>query len=202
MHHEAIARYRDMLDHWVLDPEALCWTVTFPLTGTLSPKEVVTRMGMRPRDLGTSTDEDNPIEEGYFLIEQAGSGIVTYDMGGYGRFSRQIHDALTPNARHWCVQWDSYNLGLSYYQGDGGGGGWDIEYFEEHSSETVTAALGPLVKYADLFQRYNLDDDEYGAIYIRALCLAVVEWESGISLDREWLYRPHPVLDLPARFMM
>ncbi|MEU8207382.1 hypothetical protein [Streptosporangium sp. NPDC049046] len=198
---EVIARYRDMLNRWVLDPQTLCWTVTLPLSETLTSHEVIMRMGMHPSDLRMSTDDDDPLEEGRFRIEQAASGVITYDLHGYAKFSGPIRDALTQKTRHWCVQWDSHNLGLSYSLSGGSGGAWDIEYFEAHSPDEVTVALGPLAKYDSLFRQYELDDDEYGAGYIKALCLAVVELESGISLDREWLYRPHPVLDLPTRFL-
>ncbi|MEV4222339.1 DUF6461 domain-containing protein [Nonomuraea sp. NPDC049725] len=184
---ELIALYTEIAE--TVLPDDVCWIVVQPLTGTLTVEEAVTRLGGRPEELRRMPALDAADEA--LSLGQAADCVAILQIGGFAGLLPELMEPLSAGARVWVVSWD-VNAGFTMLLWADGEviGGWD----PYESREGWTAGLGPMAPYAGLFHAYDLDDDAQDARYRHAVCLAVIESESGVRLDQEWIRQERPTL--------
>lgn len=187
---EAVARYTDMLDQL---GEDMAYTVTIPDAGVLTVDDAVRRMGYTSTDL--QAPDDLPRLGNGISLHQVGAGIVTLDWAFPVPERRQVTDQLGGEGfRHWYVAFDingCTSMHVRYGEAEG-----DLEGPEPASGPFTpwTELLGPLRDYVDLFTRCYDTEEADASVDIDAACLAVVEAESGVRLDRKLTNGPAPFL--------
>ncbi|MEU1390350.1 MULTISPECIES: DUF6461 domain-containing protein [unclassified Nonomuraea] len=187
---ELIALYTEIAETTL--PDDVCWIVVQPLTGTLTVEDAATRLGGRPGDLRRMRTLDAAEQALYgdtaLSLDQVANCVAILQIGGYVGLLPELMEPLSAGARVWVVNWDVNADFTMLLWADGEViGGWS----PYEPREGWATGLGPMAPYADLFLAYDLDDDDQHARYHHAVCLAVIESESGVRLDRDWIHQEH-----------
>ncbi|NJP98425.1 hypothetical protein HCN51_54925 [Nonomuraea sp. FMUSA5-5] len=190
---DLIALYTEIAETTL--PDDVCWIVVQPSAGTLSVEEAVTRLGVRPEELRRMPTLDAAelalYGETALSIDQAADCVAILQIGGYAGLLPELMEPLSAGARVWAVSWDVNADFTMLLWADGKViGGWS----PYEPREGWAAGLGAMAPYAELFLAYDIDDDDQHARYRHAVCLAVIESESGVRLDRHWIHQEHPTL--------
>ncbi|MBG0814316.1 hypothetical protein [Planomonospora sp. ID82291] len=99
--------------------------------------------------------------------------------------------------RHWRLSFDIEGNTVMYARYG------NAEGFLEHPEPGWipfthwTDHLGPLSAYTELFLKGYDSEEAEAEVDITAVCLAVIEAESGVRLDHELVDRPHSLLPGP-----
>ncbi|MEU5867263.1 hypothetical protein ABZ815_39240 [Nonomuraea sp. NPDC047529] len=189
---EIVARYGDMLS----DLDTIAYTVTLPDFGVLSIRDAVRRLGA---DLTLLQGPDElPRSTGSISLHQVGDGIVTLDWVNPGGDRMEMTERLAGQGfRHWYVSFDIEG-NTSMYAHYGQAEGFlhhpepDLMSFTEWADH-----LGPLSPYTDFLASGYDSEDAEARVDILAACLAVVELESGVRLDRALMDSPCSALPMP-----
>ncbi|PZG20406.1 hypothetical protein [Nonomuraea aridisoli] len=133
-------------------------------------------------------------------LYQVAAGVVTLDWDFPRPERKELTDRLGgAGFRHWYVATD-LNAATSMYVRYGEAEGDLLHPEPIHVPFTHWSDhLGPLRSYADFLAGVYDTDQADATVGVLAACLAVVELESGVRLDRELqVRRPHAMLPLPG----
>ncbi|MEV4889207.1 hypothetical protein AB0K48_07455 [Nonomuraea sp. NPDC055795] len=185
MHDEIIARYSEMLDEF--DSETLTLTVTIPDAGTLTAENALERMGFNLTLTHRPAPGDIP-DPGDLVFVQLPTGVITIDGLSPNDARKEITDRLAgPGYRHWYLSWELGETARLYCRyGDAEGDLLHPEPVDVPFTDW-TDHLGPVGPYADLFRAtYNTEEHE-AQLDIEAVCLTVLELETGIAFTEDLL---------------
>ncbi|MFI6500070.1 hypothetical protein [Nonomuraea typhae] len=167
MFNEIVAHYDDLITEI---GDTIAYTVTIPDSGILALEEVVRRMGFDP---ATLQGPGQPHSVGSLSLHQVGAGIATLDWINPTEERLQVTDRLAGEG--WVEHPEPARLPFTHW----------------------TEYLGPLIGYADFFTSGYDGEEAEAEVDMTAACLAVVELESGVRLDRELMDGPCTVLPVP-----
>ncbi|MFB4288962.1 hypothetical protein ACBI99_15065 [Nonomuraea sp. ATR24] len=199
MFSEVAKRYAELVSR--MPWENLACTVTLPDHGVMTVEDAVRRLGLDVAILRAAREvEPNDLE-----LQQVGSGVVTWSNNPYPD-GREMTDRLGGEGfRHWYLSDDiqgNTTLYASYGESDG-----QLHFPEPDWLPFIpwTEQIGPLAPYADKFAAvYDTwsgepetwsDDPE---VSVLGTCLAVIELESGIRLDKEISRGPRTYVPMPT----
>ncbi|GAA3567317.1 hypothetical protein GCM10022419_055080 [Nonomuraea rosea] len=195
---EVAKRYDELVSQrtW----ENMACTVTLPDHGVLTVEDAVRRLGLDAAMLRTARE----VEPEDLELQQVGAGVVTWSNNPY-LDGKEVTDRIGgAGFRHWSLSGDiegNTTLYASYGESKG-----QLQFPEPYWLPFVpwTEQIGPLAPYAERFAAvYDTwsgepetwsDNPEVSAL---GTCLAVIELESGVRLDKEISRGPRTYVPMP-----
>ncbi|MFF0769412.1 hypothetical protein ACFYUK_11000 [Nonomuraea wenchangensis] len=199
MFSEVAKRYAELVRR--MPWEGMACTVTLPDHGVMTVEDAVRRLGLDTAILRAAREvEPNDLE-----LQQAGSGVVTWSNNPYPD-GKEMTDRLGGQGfRHWYLSDDiegNTTLYASYGENNG-----QLQFPGPDWLPFIpwTEQIGPLAPYADKFAAVY--DTWSGApetwsdnpeVSVLGTCLAVIELESGVRLDKEMSRGPRTYVPMPT----
>ncbi|MET8985774.1 hypothetical protein ABZW49_10030 [Nonomuraea wenchangensis] len=199
MFSEVAKRYAELVRR--MPWEGMACTVTLPDDGVMTVEDAVRRLGLDTAILRAAREvEPNDLE-----LQQAGSGVVTWSNNPYPD-GKEMTDRLGGQGfRHWYLSDDiegNTTLYASYGENNG-----QLQFPEPDWLPFIpwTEQIGPLTPYADKFAA--IYDTWSGApetwsdnpeVSVLGTCLAVIELESGVRLDKQMSRGPRTYVPMPT----
>ncbi|MEU7738942.1 hypothetical protein [Nonomuraea sp. NPDC049158] len=184
-----VEKYEEILNALTLD--AFAYTVTIPDSGQLAPAEAIHRLQLDPAALRTPEH----VQPDDLTLIAVGDAIVTLDAVNPGPDRKEATDRLAGQGfRHWYLADDiEGNTTLYARYGDAEG---EVRFPEPLAIPFTpwTDFLGPLTPYAPLLAPLYDDIEEVGNV--NAICMAIIEHESGVRFNKELLERPRLFLPI------
>lgn len=180
--------------------EDMACTVTLPDYGVLTVDVAVRRLGLDAAILHASRE----VEPEGLGLQQVGAGVVTWSNNPYPD-GKEVTDRLGGEGfRHWYLGNDiEGNTTLYVRYGDSDG---QLQFPEPDWVPFIpwTEQIGPLAPYAEKFaavyDTWSGDPATWSdkpEVSVVGTCLAVIELESGVRLDKEMSRGPKTYVPMP-----
>ncbi|MET7337868.1 hypothetical protein [Nonomuraea sp. NPDC005650] len=199
MFSEVAKRYAELVRRMTW--EDLVCTVTLPDHGVMTVEDAVRRLGLDAAILRAARE----VEPEDLELQQVGAGVVTWSNNPYPD-GKEVTDRLGGEGfRHWYLGNDiegNTTLYASYGESDG-----QLRFPEPDWLPFIawTEQIGPLAPYAEKFaavyDTWSGEPETWSdnpEVSVLGTCLAVIELESGVRLDKEMSRGPRIYVPMPT----
>ncbi|MET8000829.1 hypothetical protein [Nonomuraea glycinis] len=160
----------------------------------MTVEDAVRRLGLDAAILRAAREvEPNDLE-----LQQVGSGVVTWSNNPYPD-GKEMTDRLGGQGfRHWYLS-DDIEGNSTLYASHGESNG-QLQFPEPDWLPFIpwTEQIGPLAPYADKFAAVYDTWSDNPEVSVLGTCLAVIELESGVRLDKEMSRGPRTYVPMPT----